>query len=125
MMLYLVLGSCIIGALLLVILLFLIYVLRELYYDAMGGRLEADKEARAEEEHLISPIRPSISADCTVPVQSSSSGRTKRKADDFCIGIEEAACPSADTITSGIPTSNQMYSGPHYKLRGPKDSDSD
>ncbi|XP_010421050.1 PREDICTED: uncharacterized protein LOC104706551 [Camelina sativa] len=124
MMLYLVLGSCIIGALLLVILLFLIYVIRELYYEAMGGRLEADKEARAEEEHLISPIRPSISTDCTVPVKWNSSRRQKGKA-DFCIGVEEAACHSADTITSGIPTSNQMYNGPHFKLRGPKDSDSD
>ncbi|XP_020879330.1 uncharacterized protein LOC9310143 isoform X2 [Arabidopsis lyrata subsp. lyrata] len=51
MMLFTVLGSFIVGASLLLLLLFLIYLLRELCYEG----IEVYKEARGEEEHLISP----------------------------------------------------------------------
>ncbi|KAG7556101.1 hypothetical protein ISN44_As11g021690 [Arabidopsis suecica] len=61
-MMFLVLGAFIIsGAILLLIILFLIYVLRELYYDAMGGEsissvYAVENKPLDEEERLISPI---------------------------------------------------------------------
>ncbi|KAG7556109.1 hypothetical protein ISN44_As11g021770 [Arabidopsis suecica] len=102
MMLFMVLGSFIVGASLLLLLLFLIYLLRELYYEAR----EVYKEARAEEEHLISPS-----------ISDESEYQCAQSADQVCIV----------TGASGRlhPLRNEYNAVDDFVLGGQKDSDSD
>ncbi|KAG7551538.1 hypothetical protein ISN45_Aa06g022050 [Arabidopsis thaliana x Arabidopsis arenosa] len=129
MMLFFVLGSVILGAILLVILLFLTYLLRELYYETK----EVYKEARAEEEHLIRPSvsveseypRPeSVPADCSCDVRVESNSGTKQSMGKWFVGIQDGIC-SVTTITIGPSLKNEYYAGNDFVLGGQKDSDSD
>ncbi|XP_023637490.1 uncharacterized protein LOC111830196 [Capsella rubella] len=104
----------VLGSILLVILLFLIYVIRQLYYEAtIPEGPEADKKARPEEEHLISP---SVS-------EESSSGETKETGD---VRIAQVCGLSGDEMKASVrPPRTAYYAGSDFVLQGQTDSDSD
>ncbi|CAL9231176.1 unnamed protein product [Arabidopsis halleri] len=102
MMLFTVLGSFIVGASLLLLLLFLIYLLRELCYEA----IEVYKEARGEEEHLISP---SISDE----------------SEYYCPGSADTGYTVACEPGRRRPLRNEYNAVDDFVLGGQKDSDSD
>ncbi|CAH8271878.1 unnamed protein product [Arabidopsis lyrata] len=115
MMLFTVLGSFIVGASLLLLLLFLIYLLRELCYEG----IEVYKEARGEEEHLISPS-----------ISDESEYQCAQSAEQVCIVSVDQSDPGVayTSITTAwrLPSLRNEYNAvDDFVLGGQKDSDSD